>query len=77
MSKRVQLDIGTHIGIRCLLFPQMLMQLLVHCLLKEEMCLGNFGGFKYMGVEVEVSRCKDIQLETLFDVINSTMVSWR
>ena len=55
----------------------MLMQLLVHCLLKEEMCLGNFGDFKYMGVEVEVNRCKDFQLETLFDVINSIMVSWR
>ena len=55
----------------------MLMQQLVHSLLKEEMYLGNFGGFKYMGVEVEVNRCKDFQLETLFDVINSTMVSWR
>ena len=55
----------------------MLMQQLVHSLLKEDMYLGNFGGFKYTGVEVEVSRYKDNQLETLFDVINSTMVSWR
>ena len=50
---------------------------MVHSLLKEEMCLGNFGGFKYIGVGVEVSRCKDNQLETLFDVLNSKLVSWR
>ena len=43
----------------------MLTQLLIHCLLKEEMFLGNFGGFKYMGVEVEVADVEDLQLETL------------